>query len=246
MSEKIVIVGATSGISKAICAELAREGHDVVLAARNIEELERQATDLRIRFQREVFVERFEASEYDTFPQFWNHCVAHFPDGATGIIVCHGYLPEQSEAQRDTAILRQSFDVNLVSVAALLEVAAAYFETRQSGFLAAISSVAGDRGRQSNYLYGAPKAGLSAYLEGLRNRLHPPGVHVLTIKPGFVATRMTFGKVNPKSPLLASPERVARQICRAIRRRKNVLYTPSIWRLIMAVIRAIPESIFKR
>jgi short-subunit dehydrogenase len=246
MSERIVIVGATSGIAKAICAELAREGHHLVIAGRDLPELERQAADLRIRYQRDVFVQRFDALEYEAHQSFWNDCVARFADGPTGLIVCHGYLPEQADAQREIAVLRQSFDVNLVSVAALMEVAAAHFEPRKCGFLAAISSVAGDRGRQSNYLYGAPKAGLSAYLQGLRNRLHRSGVHVLTIKPGFVATRMTFGRVNPKSPLLASPERVARHICRAIRRRKNVLYTPPIWRPIMAVIRAIPEPIFKR
>jgi len=246
MNEAIVVVGATSGIAKALCAELARDGNDLVIAGRDLEELGRQADDLRIRFQREIFVERFDALQYDGLPSFWSNCILHFPNGPTGVVVCFGYLPEQSDAQRDGAVLRQSFDVNLVSVAALMEIAAAYFEQRKSGFLAAISSVAGDRGRQSNYLYGAPKAGLSAYLQGLRNRLQPSGVHVLTIKPGFVATRMTFGRVNPKSPLLASPQRVARHICRAIRRRKNVIYTPPIWRFIMTVIRAIPETIFKR
>src|SRR5262249_27705972 len=150
----------------------------------------------------------------------------------------------QAEAQSDTKILRQSLDVNFVSAAALLEVAAAYFEARKTGFIAAISSVAGDRGRQSNYIYGCAKAGVSAYLQGLRNRLHPAGVSVLTIKPGFVATKMTFGKVNPNSPMVASPERVANDIARAIRRRRNVIYTPWMWRWILAIVRSIPEPIF--
>jgi short-subunit dehydrogenase len=243
MSENIVIVGATSGIAQALCAELARGGANLVLAGRNVDELERQAADLRIRFQRDVSVERFDAADVDHFAPFWASCVGRFADGATGIVVCYGFLPVQDEAQRDGAVLRQSFDVNFTSPAALMEIAAAYFEQRKSGWLAAISSVAGDRGRQSNYLYGAAKAGLSAYLQGLRNRLHRCGVHVLSIKPGLVATRMTAGK---KSPLMASPERVARDIARAIRRRKNVLYTPWIWRPIMCVIRAMPEAIFKR
>jgi len=246
MSENVVIVGATSGIAKALCAELADGGANLVVAGRNIEQLERQAADLRIRFQRDVFVERFDAADVERFSQFWANCVAHFADGTTGLVVCYGFLPVQDEAQRDAAVLRQSLDVNFTSPAALLEIAAAYFEQRRSGWIAAISSVAGDRGRQSNYLYGAAKAGLSAYLQGLRNRLQPAGVHVLSIKPGFVATRMTAGKVNPKSPLVASPERVARDIARAIRRRKNVLYTPWIWRPIMFVVRSIPEAIFKR
>jgi short-subunit dehydrogenase len=246
MPENIVIIGATSGIAKALCTELAGGGANLVLAGRNIDELNRQAADLRVRFQRDVSVERFDASDADHLAQFWANCAGHFVDGATGVVVCHGFLPVQAEAQRDGAVLRKSFDVNFTSPAALMEVAAAYFEQRRSGWIAAISSVAGDRGRQSNYLYGAAKAGLSAYLQGLRNRLQPAGVYVLSIKPGFVATRMTEGKVNPKSPLVASPERVARDIARAIRRRKNVLYTPWIWRPIMFVVRSLPEAIFKR
>jgi short-subunit dehydrogenase len=246
MSENIVIVGATSGIAKALCTRLMQQGDNLVLAGRNLDELNRQAADLKVRFGRDVFVETFDAADYERYAPFWANCAAHFAGGASGIVVCHGFLADQQEAQRSTALLRQSLEVNFVSAAALMEIAAAYFEERKRGFIAAISSVAGDRGRQSNYLYGSAKAGLSAYLQGLRNRLQPSGVPVLTIKPGFVATRMTFGRVNPNSPLVGSPERVARDITRAIRRRKNVLYTPRIWRLIMWVVRSIPEAIFKR
>ncbi|HEY2883379.1 MAG TPA: SDR family oxidoreductase [Pirellulales bacterium] len=244
--QNIVIVGASSGIAKALCAELAREGNNLVLAGRDVNELHRAATDLKIRYQREVFVEPFEAGNYDGYQKFWADCVGHFADGLHGVVVCHGVLPDQAEAQRNISTLRQSLDVNFISAAAILEVAAAYFEGRKNGFLAAISSVAGDRGRQSNYSYGAAKAGLTAYLQGLRNRLQHSGVHVLTVKPGFVATRMTEGKVNPKSPLLAQPEKVAGQIAKAISRRKNVVYTPHIWWVIMSIICAIPETIFKR
>src|SRR5262249_40856636 len=143
-------------------------------------------------------------------------------------------------------VLRQSLEINFVSAAALLEITAAYFEQRKTGYIAVISSVAGDRGRQSNYIYGAAKAGLTAYLQGLRNRLYHAGVHVLTIKPRFVATRMPFGKVNPNSPLVATPQRVAKDITRAIRHRRNVIYTPWIWRVILTIVCAIPEAIFKR
>lgn len=246
MNQNIVIVGASSGIAKALCAELAGDGANLVLAGRNIDELQSDAANLRVRFQHDVFVEKFDAADVGSFQSFWNACVAHFSEGASGAVVCHGVLPNQAEAQRDTNILRQSLDINFVSAAALLEIAAAYFEPRKAGFIAAISSVAGDRGRQSNYIYGAAKAGLSAYLQGLRNRLFPAGVHVLTIKPGFVATKMTFGKVNPNSPIVASPERVAKDIARAIRRRRNVIYTPWIWRCILTIVCAIPEFIFKR
>jgi short-subunit dehydrogenase len=246
MRENVVVVGATSGIARALNVELASRGCGLVLAGRDTEELQRCAEDLRIRFQVPVAIERFEAENFDDYHAFWTRCAAHFPEGIGGVVVCHGYLPEQHEAEQSFLQLRKSFDINFLSVAALLEIAAAYFVQRKSGYIAAISSVAGDRGRQSNYLYGAPKAGLSAYLQGLRNRLHPAGIPVLTIKPGFVATRMTEGRVNPNSPLVAKPEHVARQIDRAIRRRCNVLYTPYLWRIIMAVVRFIPEPIFKR
>ena len=255
MNQNIVIIGASSGIAKALAAELAADGANLVLAGRNTEELTRDAADLRVRYQHDVFVEKFDALATDTYPSFWNACVSHFAGdaignansgGLTGVVICHGVLPDQSEAQRDLNVLRQSFEVNFLSAAELLEIAAAYFEPRRTGFIAAISSVAGDRGRQSNYIYGAAKAGLSAYLQGLRNRLYHSGVHVLTIKPGFVATRMTFGKVNPNSPIVASPQRVAKDIARAIRRRRNVIYTPWIWRAILTAVCAIPETLFKR
>ena len=123
--------------------------------------------------------------------------------------------------------------------------AANHLERRGAGYLAAISSVAGDRGRQSNYTYGIAKAGLTAYLQGLRNRLFHAGVHVLTINPGFTDTPMTRGKVDPKSPMVASPERVARDIDRTIRKRRNVLYTPWFWGPIMMIIRLVPESVLR-
>jgi short-subunit dehydrogenase len=256
MNQNVVIIGASSGIAKALAAELAADGASLVLAGRNVEELTLDAADLRVRYQHNVFVEKFDALATDTYQAFWNACVAHFAgdvNGANiadravnGVVICHGVLPDQAESQCNLAVLRESFEVNFLSAAELLEIAAAYFEPRHTGFIAAISSVAGDRGRQSNYIYGAAKAGLSAYLQGLRNRLYHSGVHVLTIKPGFVATRMTFGKVNPNSPIVASPQRVAKDIARAIRRRRNVIYTPWIWRAILTAVCAIPETLFKR
>ena len=117
---------------------------------------------------------------------------------------------------------------------------------QEYGFIAVISSVAGDRGRQSNYLYGAAKGGLSVYLQGLRNRGKHCGVHVMTVKPGFVATQMTVGLVDPKSPLVAQPEQVAKDIVRGLKKRKNIVYSRWFWRYIMLMIRSIPEWIFKR
>ena len=138
------------------------------------------------------------------------------------------------------------FRINLVSAAVILEQAADYFGRRGAGVIVALSSVAGDRGRQSNYLYGASKAGLTALLSGLRNRLHAKGVAVVTVKPGFVDTPMLYGRPLPASFLVASPDRVAADIVTAIERHRDVVYTPWYWRGIMAAIRLLPETLFKR
>ena len=150
----------------------------------------------------------------------------------------------QVEVQSNLDAIRHTIDVNFTSAAVLLEQFAAYFAERRRGFLAVLSSVAGDRGRQSNYIYGASKAGLSAYLQGLRNRMYTLGVQVTTIKPGFMDTKMTFGL--PGLFLVASPEQAGRAIHQAIRKKKDVAYVPWFWRYIMLIIRHVPERIFKR
>jgi short-subunit dehydrogenase len=247
MAENILILGATSGIARALSARLAAGRCKLILAGRDMPELEACAADLRIRFGATAIVEEFDARFSEGYPEFWQRCLADCGDSVLdGVVFCIGMLPEQASAQREPALLQRSFHINLFCAAAILELAAGYFQTRRAGFLAAISSVAGDRGRQSNYIYGSAKAGLSAYLQGLRNRLHPYGVHVLTIKPGLVATHMTAGTMNQESPMMATAERVARDIERAIRRRQDLLYTPGMWRPIMALISAIPETVFKR
>lgn len=246
MSENVLILGATSGIARALGHVLAQRGCRLILAGRKGEELDKMAADLRIRYQAEAAVEPFEALDFAGHAAFLDRCTGRFSGDLTGVILCYGYMTTQAEADTDFGKARHTLDVNFTSPVSILSLAANYLERRRSGYLAVISSVAGDRGRQSNYTYGASKAGLSAYLQGLRNRLYRTGVHVLTIKPGFVDTPMTQGLVNPQSPLVATPERVARDIDRAIRKRKDVLYTPWFWWGIMTVIRSIPELIFKR
>lgn len=162
------------------------------------------------------------------------------------MVLCYGYMAEQSEAQDDFSIAKRTIDVNLTSVVSILETAARDLSARKKGYIAGISSVAGERGRQSNYIYGASKAGLTAYLQGLRNRLFHAGVHVLTIKPGFVYTALTEHMLDANAPLVASADQVGRDIDRAIQKRKNVLYTPWFWWGIMSIIRSIPEFLFKR
>jgi short-subunit dehydrogenase len=158
--------------------------------------------------------------------------------------VAHGILPDQARCQASAAETAEALEVNFVSTAALLTPLANRFELARRGCIAVITSVAGDRGRQSNYVYGAAKGGLDRFLEGLRNRLFHAGVAVVTLKPGFVDTPMTAG--IQKGPLFATASRAGRDIHRAIERRRDVAYIPWFWRPIMAIIRAIPEAVFKR
>ncbi len=168
-----------------------------------------------------------------------------------GVVLCHGFMAEQDDAQRDGALVRQMIDVNYTSAVTLLERAADHFETQSNGaggdggrFLCAISSVAGDRGRRSNYLYGSTKAALSAYLQGLRHRMARRGVAVVDVRPGFVDTAMTWGR--PGTFLVAPPDRVAADVVDAVRKRRAVVYTPGFWRGIMFAIRNVPNVVMHR
>lgn len=246
MSETVLILGSTSGIARALARRLAAGGARLVLAARDPEGLADQVADLEARSGAEVAAEPFDALDLDGLPELFRRCLVRAGGAVDGVVLAHGVLPDQLAVQSDPAAARRSLEVNLTSAVVLLGLAADHLEARGNGWIAAISSVAGDRGRQSNYVYGCAKAGLSAFLSGLRNRLARRNVHVLTVKPGFVDTAMTRGLVKPGSPLVASPDRVSRDIERAIRRRRNVLYTPWFWRPIMLVVRLVPEPLFKR
>ena len=246
MSEGVILLGATSGMARALSQRMCQRGCRLVLAGRDGDELNRIASDLRVRYQSQVHAEQFDALSFDDHEQFVEQCFAKLDNQVTGVVLCHGYMSEQSRTESDFSEAQRTIDVNFTSAVSLLHHAAARLESQGNGYVAAISSVAGDRGRQSNYTYGAAKAGLSTFLQGLRNRLRPAGVHVLTVKPGFVATAMTEGLLDPKSPMVASADQVARDIDRAIRKRKNVLYTPWFWSPIMTIIRSIPEPVFKR
>jgi decaprenylphospho-beta-D-erythro-pentofuranosid-2-ulose 2-reductase len=241
----LLVVGATSGIARALCRRLAAHGWGLVLAARNTAELQRLAADLQTRWQRDFPCIVFDACDPEETRMIVERAIALCGSGLDGVVVCHGMTPQDAGAL-DEDVLRTTCEVNFLSVAVILNAAAAYLETRGTGLLVAISSVAGDRGRQSHFVYGAAKAALSTYLQGLRNRLHPRGVSVITVKPGFVDTPMTQGMKLPSPLLVASPERVAADIEKAIVRQCDVVYTPWFWRWIMVAIRAIPELLFKR
>lgn len=237
----VLILGAKSDISVALSKSLAREGHHLWLAARDVEFLDSLKSDLQIRYGILVDVIQFDATDF-TNHQNWFQSLETLPDV---VVTVFGYLGEQQVAETSWDEAQKILNVNFVGAVSILNVVASAFVMAKRGIIVGVSSVAGDRGRQSNYIYGSAKAGLSAYLSGLRNRMWHAGVHVVTVKPGFVATKMTEGLDLPPA-LTASPEQVAELIAEAIKTKKNIVYARGMWRWIMMIIRLIPESMFKR
>jgi len=240
---RALIIGATSAIASRVARKLAEQGGYLFLAARNSEHLETVAADARTRGAASVSYRQFDVLEGDDHATLLDEAWTAL-GSVDLVLIAHGTLPDQLRCQQDLALARRELETNAVSTALLMEAAAARLEPQGRGTLAVISSVAGDRGRQSNYLYGAAKAMVSTYAAGLRNRLFPIGINVLTIKPGFVDTPMT--SAFKKGRLWATPEQIAEDILKAVRRHQQILYTPWFWRIIMAVIRTIPESLFVR
>jgi short-subunit dehydrogenase len=239
---RVLVLGATSLIAQHVARELARGGARFLLVARDRARLEAVADDLRVRGA----TVDVEVSDLDDVSSH-RALVARADDALGGFdvaIAAQGVLGDPSEYDVDGAAAARVVVANAVGPISLLTEVACRMAPRGHGCIVGLSSVAGDRGRGSNAAYGAGKAALSAFLSGLRARLSRSGVHVLTVKPGPVDTPMTAHL--PKGPMFASPEAVARDVVRAIERRRDVLYTPARWRLVMAVIRAIPERVFKR
>lgn len=242
--KKVFIAGANSAIAEALAREFAEQGASLVIAGRSEEKLNILAADLQVRGATECRAVLFDALDLASHEalaaQIWD-----IYQGLDVAVIAHGTLSDQEACEQrfDTAL--GEYNVNFLSAVSLLTPLANAFEQQGSGSIAVISSVAGDRGRQSNYVYGSAKAGLSAYLQGLRNRLSKSNVQVLTVKPGFVDTPMT-AHIQPKGALWAQPEAVAKIIYKSIGTNRNVIYTPAIWRLIMLVITSIPEFLFKR
>lgn len=238
---QVLILGATSDIARAVALRFAAAGHPLILAGRDVPALEREAADIGLRHAVETRALAFDALEVAGFDAF-----AAALDPLPEVAVCAiGAMGEQSASERDPEVAAQVMRANFEGPALILGALAERFAERGSGTLVGVSSVAGERGRASNYVYGAAKAGLTAFLSGLRNRLAARGVHVVSVLPGFVATRMTEGMDLPPR-LVAQPEEVADAIIRAIKRRQDVIYVRPVWRLIMALIRALPERVFKR
>jgi decaprenylphospho-beta-D-erythro-pentofuranosid-2-ulose 2-reductase len=240
---KIVIIGANSAIATAMARLLASEGHALFLAGRNEQALQALVDDLKVRGAKSVHSGRFDATETVAHATLIDAAAATL-GGLDTAILAYGSLPDQAVVQdRPEAVLAE-LATNFTSAASLLTILAARFEREGRGTIVAISSVAGDRGRATNYVYGSAKAGLTCFLSGLRQRLWRKGIQVITVKPGFVDTPMTAA--FPKGALWAKPETVAAGIVRAMKTGRSTVYLPSYWRLIMTIIALLPERIFVR
>jgi decaprenylphospho-beta-D-erythro-pentofuranosid-2-ulose 2-reductase len=240
---KILVLGATSGIAEATCRIWASQGASLFLVARNAEKLAAVAADLKVRGASYVDTAVADLDDTEKHPAL----LAHAVNSLTGMDIAylaHGILGDQLHAEQDFNTAAQILHTNFMAPVSLLTWLANYCVQRHSGTLAVISSVAGDRGRKSNYLYGSSKAGLSAFLGGLRNRVDREGVTVLAIKPGPTKTAMTAGM--PKSEKFADVDSVAESIVKAIDSRQDTLYVPFQWQPIMFIIRNIPERVFKK
>ncbi len=242
----MLIAGAGSGLARAVAERLAARGDGLVLAARDPEEAGRTAAVLGLRFGVPCAALGFDARDAEETAGLVARADAAIPGGLGGVVVAFAVMPPQADVERDPSAGPGMVDVNVRSTTALLEASASLLWSRPGSFLCAFSSVAGDRGRRSNYAYGATKAWLSTTMEGLAARLAPGGVNVLCVKAGPADGAMSWGLFPPSSPLLARRETVARDVLRALDTRRSVLYTPWYWRPVLAVLRTLPSAVFRR
>jgi short-subunit dehydrogenase len=240
---RVIIFGASSAIAEATAREFASRGDALFLVARSAARLRAIADDLRVRGAARVEVHCQDLSDTSAHEAILAEATSAL-GGLDAALIAHGTLSDQKACENSIEELLEEFNTNALSAMALCMPLALRFEAQKRGVIAVISSVAGDRGRRSNYAYGSAKAALTAFTSGLRQRLRASGVHVVTVKPGFVDTPMTAA--FKKSALWASPASVGKAIARAMIAGTPVIYTPPFWRPIMWVIRCIPESVFSR
>jgi short-subunit dehydrogenase len=240
---KVLVIGATSAIAQAAMRHFAAAGDDLFLVARNADKLQAIANDIEVRGGRRIATATLDATDCKRHEALIDEAVRRL-GGLDTVLIAYGALAEQASCQSSFEMTRQAFESNALSVISWLTHLAQRFEQQGYGTLCVITSVAGDRGRQSNYVYGAAKAAVNVFMQGLRNRLHASAVQVLTVKPGLVDTPMTAAFA--KGLLWSTPEVVGRGIYKAIQKKRQVVYLPSFWYPIMLLIRAMPEAIFKR
>jgi decaprenylphospho-beta-D-erythro-pentofuranosid-2-ulose 2-reductase len=239
---RILILGATSPIARALALRFGMEGDAVYLAARDLREAERLAADIAVRTGANVMAGAFDAADFPSHPGFMDQAITRL-GGLDGVIVNFGTLGDEDGARIDPDKALAIVNQNFTGAVTLLTIAARHLEQQKSGFIIAIGSVAGERGRPKNYVYGSAKSALATFTQGLRGRLASAGIQVMTVKLGTVDTRMTWGR---SSPLIVSPEAAADSIYQAWKRGAEVVYVPWFWWPIMTIIKAIPERIFKR
>lgn len=242
MSETWIILGATSSMAKALARQLAEDGNSLLLTGRDMDDLKRLAADCKARGATMAEAMKFDARNPKGFKAIIDRAARE--DGQISAAVFVGSMPPQEAIDADPSLIAGTIEDSFGGPATFLQALAPVMETRGGGTVVGVGSVAGDRGRIGNYVYGSAKSGFATYLSGLRNRLTRAGGHVVTVKPGFVDTAMTWGL--PGMFLVATPENVAKDILKAVRKKKNTIYTPFFWRYIMAIIKSIPEPIFKK
>lgn len=241
--QSVLIIGATSAIARATAREFAAQGARLFLVGRSPEKLAAVRDDLLVRGASQVESYALDLTDVEQHPAMLEAARAAL-GAIDGALVAYGTLGNQKASEQSVPVTLREWNTNATSAIALLTLLGNEFERQRYGTIAVISSVAGDRGRRSNYVYGAAKGALSIFLAGLRARLSRSGVRVVTIKPGMVDTPMTAH--IPKGPLFASPERVGHDIYQAMQKSASTVYTPGYWRFVMLVIKAIPEPIFNR
>jgi decaprenylphospho-beta-D-erythro-pentofuranosid-2-ulose 2-reductase len=237
-----LILGSSSDLGEAIAYRFAEKGFDIVLAARSTEGYqERLKEDLSIRFKVSVSSLAFDGTDYETHEAFWDG----FDTLPDVVVSTFGYLGSQERALDDFEEARKIIEANYTGHVSLLNGFAKRVKDRKQATIIGVSSVAGERGRQSNFIYGSAKAAFTAYLSGLRNHLFHHGIHVMSVLPGFMKTKMIDGIATPRI-LTAEPDYASRRIYKAYTRKSDIVYIYPVWKYIMLVIRNIPETVFKR
>jgi decaprenylphospho-beta-D-erythro-pentofuranosid-2-ulose 2-reductase len=237
----ILIIGAGSDIARPLAYMYAKAGYGIYLASRNIEKLNRDANDIALRFSIESKAFKFDVTETSTHQEFYNL----LPSKPFGVICLAGILGDQKKSEDDFVEAKNVIEANYSGLVSILHIIAADLEQRKEGFVVGVSSVAGEKGRKSNYVYASAKAGFTTFLSGLRNRLFTSHVQVLTVHPGFIRTKMIAERETP-GIITASPEEVAKDIFTAQQSGKDFIYSKWFWRFIMLAFKLIPESMIKK
>ena len=237
----VLILGGNSDVGKSIARDFSKLGSSIILTSRKKGQLDSFKSDLEIRYSIKCDLEFFDVLDFNSHESFYNN-LKNKPDI---VISCIGYLDKQEKSENSFEESLKSIQTNFTGLVSILNVVSNDFEKKKKGLIVGISSVAGDRGRGTNYIYGSSKSGYTSYLSGLRNRLNKSGVSVITVKPGFIKSKMTGHLVLPKI-LTATPEEISSDIINSIKKRKSIVYTKWFWKWIMLIIKFIPESIFKK